>query len=208
MSIAARFEACDMTISDTLLILPTFCGPIAAVQAQKWIERAREQRGRRLWIFQTLMATRAIRAGSSEHVQALNLIDVFFNGKSAKEKIVRNAWLVYLDFFNQPVPSGEDNAKAHNEKGVDFLVALLEAIAKTLGYDFEKVQLKRGGYYPRGHADENAARAAIRDNLVKVLTGAQPVNMAVVSFPASQEALKNQQLVQEAVLRTSSANKP
>jgi hypothetical protein len=197
-----------MTISDTLLILATLCGPIAAVQAQKWIERAREQRGRRLWIFQTLMATRAIRAGSNEHVQALNLIDVFFNGKSAKDKAVRDAWMVYLDFFNQSVPTGEDNARAHNEKGVDFLVALLEAIAKTLGYDFNKVQLKRGGYYPRGHADENAARAAIRDNLVKVLTGAQPVNMAVVSFPVSEEALKNQQLVQTALLKTLSGDQP
>lgn len=83
-----------MTISDTLLVLATFCGPIAAVQAQKWIERTREQRGRRLWIFQTLMATRAIRAGSNEHVQALNLIDVFFNGKSSRDRAVRDAWLV------------------------------------------------------------------------------------------------------------------
>jgi hypothetical protein len=70
------------------------------------------------------------------------------------------------------------------------------------------VQLKRGGYYPRGHADENAARAAIRDNLVKVLTGAQPVNMAVVSFPVSEEALKNQQLVQTALLKTLSGDQP
>jgi hypothetical protein len=197
-----------MTISDTLLILATFCGPIAAVQAQKWIERAREQRSRRLWIFQTLMATRAIRASSSEHVQALNLIDVFFNGKSAKDKAVRNAWLIYLDFFNQEVPDNDVSARAHNEKGVDFLVTLLEAIAKALGYDFNKVQLKRGGYYPRGHADENAARAAIRDNLVKVLTGVQPVQMEVVRFPVSEEALKNQQLVQEALLKILSGDQP
>ena len=197
-----------MTISDALLILATFSGPIAAVQAQKWIERVREQRNRRLWIFQTLMATRAIRASSNEHVQALNLIDVFFDGKSAKDKAVRNAWLVSLDFFSQPGPTGEDNARMHNEKGVDLLVALLEAIAKTLGYDFNKVQLKRGGYYPRGHADENTARTIIRDNLVKVLTGVQPVNMAVVSFPVSEEALKSQQLVQEALLKTLSGDRP
>jgi len=197
-----------MTISDTLLIFATFCGPIVAVQAQKWIERAREQRNRRLWIFQTLMATRAIRAGSNEHVQALNLIDVFFNGKSAKDKAVRNAWLVYLDFFSQPLPTSEDQALAHNEKGVDFLVSLLEAIAKTLGYDFNKMQLKRGGYYPRGHADESAARTVIRDSLVRVLTGAQPVNMAVVSLPVSEEALKSQQLIQEALLKTLSGDQP
>ncbi|WP_158921126.1 DUF6680 family protein [Acidisphaera sp. S103] len=195
-----------MIISDVLLILATFCGPIAAVQSQKWIERAREQRARRLSIFETLMATRAIRAGSNEHVQALNLIEVFFNGKSAKEKAVRDAWLIYLDFFNQHVPVGEDNARAHNEKGVDFLVTLLEAIAKTLGYDFNKVQLKRGGYYPRGHAEEKSAHAAIRDNLVRVLTGVQPVNMAVVSLPVSEESLKNQKLLQEALLKTLSGD--
>jgi hypothetical protein len=135
-----------MTISDALLICATFLGPIAAVQAQKWIERSRERRNRRLMIFQTLMATRAMRASSNDHVQALNLIEVLFDGNSQKDKDVRKAWQIYLDFFQQIPPDGEENARAHNEKGIDFLVNLLESMAKYLRYDFDKIQLKRGGY--------------------------------------------------------------
>ena len=43
---------------------------------------------------------------------------------------------------------------------------------------------------------------------MKVLTGTQPVNMAVVSFPVSEEALKNQKLLQEALLKTLSGDQP
>ena len=81
-----------MTIADALLILAAIVGPIAAVQAQKWIERAREVRTRKLNIFHTLMATRGLRWASLDHVQALNSIDLFFNSKSSKDKSVIVAW--------------------------------------------------------------------------------------------------------------------
>jgi hypothetical protein len=149
-----------ITLSDGLLVFSTLVGPIAAVQSQKWIERAQQRKQRRLSLFQTLMATRAIRAGSSEHVQALNLIELFFDGKSSKEKNVRDAWAVYLDFFDERLPQdvSDEAAKLHNEKGVDLLIDLLKAMGNSLGYDFNKVKLKRGVYYPQGHADEAIAQ--------------------------------------------------
>jgi hypothetical protein len=45
----------NITISDGLLILATVTGPILAVQAQKWVERATDKRRQRLLIFSTLM---------------------------------------------------------------------------------------------------------------------------------------------------------
>ncbi len=188
----------------------TFLGPIAAVQAQKWIERSREQRHRRLWIFQTLMATRAIRVGSNDHVQALNLIEVFFNGKSLQEKAIRDAWAEYLDFLYQRVDpdATEVEQKTHNDKGVDHLIALLEAMGAALGYNFNKVQLRRGGYYPQAHADEANARAMIRNGLVSVFKDGQPVPMSVVRFPVSEEAMHTQKQVQDALLQTLSGDKP
>jgi hypothetical protein len=123
-------DARTITIADWLLISVTFIGPIAAVQVQKWIERAKEEKNRKLWIFHTLMATRAVRAGSNEHVQALNLIDLAFRKKP--EKNVRDAWALYFDFLAQVAPKEEAQAKAWNEKGVDLLVDLLSAIAITL----------------------------------------------------------------------------
>ena len=191
-----------MTISDVLIILSTLCGPIAAVQVQKWVERARERRGRQLWIFQTLMATRAMRAGSAEHVQALNSIELFFNGKRNQEKKVRDAWAEYLDFLRISLPIGTPNAQAmaHNERGIEFLVLLLQALAQALGYEFNQVELKRGAYYPQGHVDEGEARLAIRDGLNRLLSGKQAVKMEVTSFPISQDALAKQLEVQQALL--------
>jgi hypothetical protein len=199
-----------ITIADWLLILVTFAGPIVAVQVQKWVERIREERFRRLTIFQTLMATRAMRASSSDHVQALNLIDVFFNGKSKKERDVRDAWVTYLDFFNQRTPTDDKGATAHNEKGVDLLTNLLAKIGHTLGYHFNAVQLKRGGYYPQGHADEANASALIRQNLVKVLTGTQHLKMDVASFPAtiSEEDMQSQLKLRAEMTALLSGDKP
>jgi len=49
-----------MNVSDWAIICATLLGPILAVQAQKWVERATESR-RRKWIFETIMANRATR---------------------------------------------------------------------------------------------------------------------------------------------------
>ncbi|MHA6848823.1 DUF6680 family protein [Ralstonia syzygii] len=56
---------------DWVMVGATIAGPILAVQAQKWVERAREATNRRSLIFTTLMATRQSRI-SMEHVRALN----------------------------------------------------------------------------------------------------------------------------------------
>jgi uncharacterized protein DUF6680 len=160
--------------------------------------------------FPNAHGTRAIRAGSDDHVRALNLIELYFDGKSLQEKEVRDAWEEYLDFLYQrcSLTATEAEAKAYNDKGVDFLIALLEAMGTTLGYNFNKAQLRHGGYYPQGHADDANSRALIRDGLVRVLRDGQPVPMSVVSFPVSEEAMQTQKLVQDALLQTLSGDKP
>jgi hypothetical protein len=198
-----------MTITDGLLICVTLVGPIMAVQVQKFIEAHRERRNRRMWIFQTLMATRAMRASSVEHVQALNLIEVFFDGKSASERKVRETWGLYRDFLYQPaIARDEAAAIAHNERGVDFLVNLLDAVGKSLGYHFDAVQLKRGGYYPQGHADDANHQAIIREGFARILSGKQAFPMNVVGFPVSEDALALQTKVQNALLATLTGKKP
>jgi uncharacterized protein DUF6680 len=71
-----------------IIAAATIAGPILAVQAQKWVERATERRRGQLQVFYWLMATRATRL-SNEHVQALNRIELVFRGRSAKKKAVR-----------------------------------------------------------------------------------------------------------------------
>ena len=61
-----------------LTIAAIVCGPILALWAQRWSERRREKRTRKLWLFRELMVTRTIRL-SGRHVEALNLIDLEFD---------------------------------------------------------------------------------------------------------------------------------
>ncbi len=150
-----------ITISDALIILATLVGPIAAVQAQKWIERAREDRARKVNIFNTLMATRALKVASADHVKALNSIDLIFDRKKPKEKAIIVAWEEYLDHLNNHPQKDDDLAgqTAWNSKVDDLLANLLKSIGNSLRYDFSIVQLKRGIYYPRGHHEEIMARS-------------------------------------------------
>ena len=49
-----------MTVAEGILIVVTlFTGPVAAVQAEQWIERLRAKRKGKDHVFRTLMATRA-----------------------------------------------------------------------------------------------------------------------------------------------------
>src|SRR5438034_8791127 len=96
-----------MTYSDWVLVSATVLGPVLAVQAQKWVERSREKRNRKDWVFLTLMATRAATL-SGEHVRALNTIDLAFYGsrvlgrniRSRKDQSVIDAWREYYDHLN------------------------------------------------------------------------------------------------------------
>src|SRR5262245_32713018 len=79
---------------DWSIVLATLAGPVLAVQAQKWIERASEKRRQRVEIFHTLMTNRATRL-SDPYIQALNRIDLEFGQKSwwgGRDKSVTDAW--------------------------------------------------------------------------------------------------------------------
>jgi len=195
-----------METGNWLIVIATLAGPILAVQAQKFIERARDAKQRRLRLFYTLMGTRAARV-APDHVQALNMIDIEFYGRRilgsrfqfGKERKVIDAWRIYQDHLNDRVSS--ENIDAWIKRGDDLFVDLLYFISLAVGYDFDKVQLKRGVYSPRAHDENELAQLSIRDNLVKLLSGEKPLQMAVTSFPTSEEAINLQLQVQQAFLR-------
>lgn len=83
-----------MTQTEVLIVISTLIAPLLAVQAQKWLERYREDHERKLRVFKILMATRAATV-SPDHVQALNMIDLEFQGEKCKK--VRTEWKTYLD---------------------------------------------------------------------------------------------------------------
>ncbi len=170
-----------MTASDWAIVFATLAGPILAVQAQKFLERSHERKNRRLWIFRTLMTTRAASL-SATHVEALNAIAIDFYGKSPKLRAVIDAWKDYLDHLSQD----QVDTVVWGQKRIDLFVELLYKMALTVGYKFTKVEINREIYSPRAHAQIEQDQQIIREGLVRLFNGetALPLKIKIVSFPA------------------------
>jgi hypothetical protein len=145
------------------IVLATLAGPVIAVQTQKFIERATENRRRKLMIFTALMANRATRL-ADDYVKALNLIDIeFLPGRwfPNKKRAVINAWRALLGELNHGLAQGEtDQSKiaAWNQRCDERLVDLLFSMSTALGYRFSSEELRRGIYYPQGSAEREQAQ--------------------------------------------------
>ena len=88
-----------LLIGNAVMIWAVIKAPKWAVEAQWKLQLKKEDRDRRLWIFKTLMKTRATPV-VPEHVQALNLIDVEFSANSTADKDVQDAWKNLLTNLN------------------------------------------------------------------------------------------------------------
>jgi hypothetical protein len=176
-------------------VAATLLGPIFAVQAQKWVERAKERKNRKSWVFHQLMATRCARL-SAEHVQALNMIDLAFYGRrdagkhhpTKTEIAVTDAWHIYLDHLS--TKGADDNV--WTAQGDELFTNLLAAMAEDVGFSFDRVQLKKGAYSPIAHGEQEAHVQAQRQLMGEVLAGSRAIKMAVTAFPVSQEAVDAQ----------------
>jgi len=158
-----------MTISDWLLICSTVMAPLLAVQVQKWLERNREKKDRKLQIFKTLMATRA-NTLSLEHVKALNMIDLEFYEE--KHKQIRIQWRTYLDHLNNfPKDNNEALVKIWLDKNPDYLAKLLMEMGKALNYEFDEVHIKKGCYNPIAHNEVQNEQTQFRKKFLELLDG-------------------------------------
>ncbi len=178
-----------ITISDWLMILAVILGPVIAVQVQKYIDRKAEDRKRKLKVFSDLMTTRASTL-AFQHVSALNMVGLEFNGK--KYGKVVNAWKTYLDHLGSFPDEDEGMQKVWAEKKNDQLSDLLYEMGESLGFDFDKVHIKKAGYIPKAYADQEDETNFIRRQLVDVFLNKKSIPMAVTYFPSDDEALENQ----------------
>jgi len=180
----------DLTTTDWVIASATLIGPILAVQAQKLVERARETRGRKLWVFHTLMATRGGRL-HADHVRALNMIDLTFYGpvrfgrawRSKRDQAVLDSWKEYLDHLADPAHAAPANPEAVFAQRDELFVNMLFTMGKCLGYEFDRVQLKKGGYSPAAHG-QNEERV---QNLVTAATDVLQGNRALRIAPVVHE---------------------
>lgn len=139
------------------MVLATAVSPLIAVQVTRFLDDRNEERGRKLRVFKTLMATRAYTL-SPGHVEALNTIDLEFSTKRRTDKAVLEVWQQYLDHLGN---TGME-AGAWAVRRVDILVDMLYAMGNSLGYDFNKTQIKNGTYSPGAHGRIETEQGRIR----------------------------------------------
>jgi hypothetical protein len=174
-----------MNLTDILMIMATAISPLIAVQVTRRLDERNEERGRKLQIFKTLMATRAYNV-SHTHVEALNRIDLEFSASRKSEKAVLDAWQQYLDHLANIT----QNSESWNEKRVDQLVDLLYAMGKSLGYDFNKTQIKNATYSPRVHSRVENEQETLRQMTLELLEGKRVLPMFVTNLPNQTAADK------------------
>ncbi len=145
-------------------------GPLLAVRLQRKADEAREKRTRRYMILNILMRTRSEKL-SSEHVGALNLIQLEFYGSIA----VIDAYKTYSDFLNSHFPSDQNALERHTTKGASLFLDLLFEIARDLKFNFDKSDLQRLSYLPMSLFNFNDNLWANMHLFREVLEGKRPL---------------------------------
>ncbi len=114
---------------------------------------------------------------SRDHVEALNLIDIEFSDNNFKK--ISERWKEYFDNLCQN-PEKEEQIVVWRARNEEFLTNLLDEMGKSLGYKFDKVLLKRGIYFPRGHEQMEMEYQIIRKGMVDIMMGEKelPINIA------------------------------
>jgi hypothetical protein len=156
-------------LSAAAIIFATLMGPVFAVQIQKWLERAREEKARQFSVFEALMATRASRM-SPRHVEALNAIPIAFYEKGQQLEKIRTEWNDYFAHLCDKTKQ-EENRDAWIGEQIPKIVGIIYQISTYLGYSFSKKEIEKGIYLPEGFATIEADQHLIRWGFARVFEG-------------------------------------
>lgn len=178
----------SVTASNWITALAILLAPLLALQVSVLLNQYREKRQRRLSVFKTLMSTRAAQL-SSNHVQALNMIDVEFYG----EKEVIRAWKAYLDHLGE----AQESPELWGSRQLGLFIDLLDEMATSLGYDFDRTTIKNTSYFPEGHGQMEEEQLKIRRGLVELLSGERHIPIAFASDAGEAEQQKWQNLIED-----------
>jgi hypothetical protein len=187
-----------MRLVDWLTIAAILLGPVLAIQVNTYLEKRKDARRRREFVFKTLMATRANRV-SVEHVQALNMIDIEFYGKRAKDRAVLVAWKAYHDVLGDRELGKNEEIWANKRDEV--FIDLLYRMAVSLGYDFDKTSIKNTSYSPTWHGTVEDELNRIRKGLATILSGEAAFPMEIVRSEPTPEEIEQQKKEQERQMR-------
>jgi hypothetical protein len=174
--------AWDLTIriTDVIMIVAIAAGPIIAVQVTEYLRHKKDSRDRKVHIFRTLMSTRSAQLAPM-HIEALNLIELEFQAPPDAAKRVVDAGRLYIAHLGDHLYPKEAWATRKNE----LLVELLYEMSTALGYNFDKVQIKAGSYYPSGYQEAENDNLQIRKLWLEILKGEKKLPLSVENYTPS-----------------------
>jgi len=173
----------DLKPGDWIIALCTLFSPIVALRIQARTERKRETLARMREVFEALWTTRRD-ITTPEHKKALNLIDIVF----VHDKSVIKAWRRYFAELNLNISQEEQNRRS--EFRVGLFATLLQRMGKRVGFNFSEALITTGHYSPIALGYKDGVENAIREGLLAVLQGRQPVsiNTSLIVNPEIAEA--------------------
>lgn len=146
------FRAPDLVHIFILVVtaLAVYLGPIRAVKIARQEEEKAARIRQKSEIFASLMKTRRFQL-DSEHVAALNLIQVFFSD----EPSVLASYKAYIRLLYRRSIPGVVDESLWKERD-DAFIDLVFEIARALGYSQDKKEIEELAYSPEGWANDNA----------------------------------------------------
>jgi Family of unknown function (DUF6680) len=156
-------------------VIAVLVGPVLAVLVTRWVDKRREEHGRRWDVFRALMRSRR-NPIAPEFVGALNLIEVEFAGRTQ----VVEAWKALLENFSAPLPTAQNDQNLFFTRRGLLVARLLDAIAKAVGIRIEQLDIYSGGYTPVGWETAEMEQQSIKRFFIEILEGKRgfPVELA------------------------------
>ena len=115
---------------------------------------------------------------------------IFWRRTSKGEKTVLNAWHEYHNHLATPFT--EEAGAVWGTTREELFINLLFALGEHLGYEFDRVQLKKGAYSPQAHGNYEDDQNKIRELTLDVLSRKSPIDLNIVGLPLNADVLKSQ----------------
>jgi hypothetical protein len=175
-------------LMEVLTLVALLLGPILAIWVTREVDKRRERHSKRIEIFKILMRTRSTRL-HPDHVGALNLVEIEFY----KEQKVQLALEKYFQHLNDRAAIA---AGTWNQNYDHLFTKLLSAIASSLGYQIEQLQILTGGYAPQGWEAAEKRGMDLQDKLIALLDGKLSLPVRHAPVPIQEATNANAQTTQ------------
>lgn len=169
-------------ITDLVMIVAIFAGPFLAVYVTERQRKRADIRNRKIHIFRTLMATRSAPLVGA-HVEALNLLEVEFDPSRSQERGVVDCWRLYLAHLNDR----NYPLEAWVLRKSELLIDLLYTMSVSLGYSYDKSQIKTATYYPQGYGEVEQELTESRKLWLEILRGKKQLPITTESLQPPKE---------------------